>query len=91
MDDASAEKALHACPHVDRDDRRCSSRFSLDRMEQAMCVCFGSFYACPMYHRLNGEFARAEATAADEASRGRPPLIMVTANGSELPLLATGT
>jgi hypothetical protein len=76
---------------VDRDDRRCNSRFRLDRMDQAMCVCFGSYYACPMYHRLNGEIKRAEAAAADEPSRGHPPLIMVTANGCELPLLATGT
>lgn len=49
--------ASGACPHVDRNDARCSHRFSLGRIEQAFNVCFGTFHACPLYHRIGGEIA----------------------------------
>jgi len=43
------------CPHVNRNDLRCASRFNLGRIEQAFCICFGAFQGCPMYHRINDE------------------------------------
>lgn len=49
--------AAGACPHVDRNDARCSHRFSLGRIEQAFNVCFGTFHGCPLYHRIGGEIA----------------------------------
>lgn len=82
MDDDDRGRG-HACPHVDRDDSRCSSRFSLGRIDQAFCVCFGAFHACPMYHRINHDLARAAAPA------GR--VITLTAHGSAVALRATGT
>jgi hypothetical protein len=75
MDDAGAGDGPPACPHIDRDDRRCSSRFCLSRIEQALGVCFGAYHACPMFHEINAEI---EAVAG---SSGMPPLIVVTANG----------
>ena len=64
------------CPHVDRNDPRCATRFSLGRIEQAFCVCFGIYHACPMYHRIGREVAlrrAANGTAVTVTiSRGLP-------------------
>lgn len=71
MDDAmrsSRRGSCGACPHVNRNDLRCGTRFRLDRLDQAFRVCFGSYHACPMYHRINAEqdafSAQAEPAAA---------------------------
>ena len=85
MDDVGRRRGgQDACPHVNRDDHRCNSRFRLDRIDQAYGVCFGAFHACPMYHQINGELVEAEAARSD-------PVIRVTAYGSTVPLRATGT
>lgn len=89
MDDDSArradEYAGQACPHVNRNDPRCASRFCLGRIDQAFHVCFGSYRGCPMYHRINREIDRAGAPP------DRIPLITMTAHGSPLHLRRTGT
>jgi hypothetical protein len=77
------------CPHIDRNDARCATRFSLGRIRQAFEVCFGAFHGCPMYHRINRELPVA----------GRPerPTVEVTISCGEprharpVPLRATGT
>ena len=78
-DDASPDSACDratspgdACPHVDRNDARCSHRFSLGRIEQAFSVCFGAFHACPLFRRLNHEF-----DLAIEDLVGPPPIVEV--------------
>lgn len=81
MDDDRRGVGSHGCPHVDRNDQRCGSRFSLGRIEQAFSVCFGSYHGCPMYHRINSELARADA----------PVTITVFGHAHELPLRPTGT
>jgi hypothetical protein len=88
MDDASASERLGCCPHVDRNDQRCSHRFSVSRLEQAFSVCFGSFQHCPMYHHINTERAKHKP-----AARRLPLVEMVemTAHGRSIPLRATGT
>ena len=73
--------ATSSCPHVNRNDPRCATRFSLGRINQAFTVCFGAYHGCPMYHRINSEIA---ADAAEVS-------ITVTCNGADLPLRATGT
>ncbi|MHC4947939.1 MAG: hypothetical protein ACYTG1_06720 [Planctomycetota bacterium] len=85
MDDDSRGTTPGACPHVDRNDPRCGSRFSLGRIDQAFCVCFGAFHGCPMYHRINRERA--------DSGRRAPALTLVTmtAHGHSVPLRATGT
>jgi hypothetical protein len=85
MDDDLRSSCPGACPHVDRDDARCSSRFSLGRIDQAFCVCFGAFHACPMYHRINSELPRATVSATGAA------IVTVSAHGHALSLRATGT
>lgn len=67
------------CPHVDRNDVRCAHRFGLARLDQAMSVCFGSFHACPIYHRLNNEPAAAASS------------IEVTVHAQRIRLRSTGT
>jgi len=77
--------ALGCCPHVDRNDLRCATRFNLGRIDQAFSVCFGAFHACPMYHRMNLE-------QSDQAPMAEPsPGVVVNAHGLSLPLLPTGT
>ena len=41
-----------ACPHIDRDDPRCAHRLSLNRIDQAFNVCFGSYRGCPVFQRI---------------------------------------
>ncbi|MCH7571685.1 MAG: hypothetical protein IH891_02085 [Planctomycetes bacterium] len=77
------------CPHVDRNDSRCGSRFSLGRIEQAFAVCFGTYHVCPMYHQIN-----AELGAALPEQHLRPhsqPVVTVMSNECDQPLRATGT
>lgn len=76
------------CPHVNRNDPRCATRFSLGRIDQAFTVCFGAYHGCPMYHRISGELD-AEARSG--------PVIAVTVSArnprhdAPAPLRATGT
>ncbi len=74
------------CPHIDRDDPRCASRFNIGRLDQAFSVCFGSFHGCPMFHRINHEQFRRERQVD-----ARVPLITITAHGRSIPLRPTGT
>lgn len=83
-----------ACPFVDRNDNRCTSRFSLGRIDQAFDVCFGSYRACPMYHRITVEVGADVANIATERRehpRFPSSLITITAHGRALPLRPTGT
>lgn len=84
MDDGSQLRPAGDCPHVDLNDRRCGSRFSLGRIDQALAVCFGSYATCPMYHEINVE-QRREQDAQVEIQ------VTVTSNGIQLPLRQTGT
>lgn len=80
------------CPHVNRNDLRCGSRFTLGRLDQAYAVCFGSYRGCPMYHRINRELHDECATAVVAASAMQSsPLVQITANGNRLSLRPTGT
>jgi len=75
------------CPHLDRNDARCGSRFRLGGIDQAFDVCLGSFHGCVMYHRLNRELAA-------DARRGATPAIAtvaVTAHGHAVALRPTGS
>ncbi len=76
---------VEACPHVNVNDPRCASRFSLGRIDQAFSVCFGSYHVCPMYRRISSETAEAEAQARTAVT------ITVSGNDIELPLRATGS
>ncbi len=78
------ERAVSACPHVNRNDPRCATRFCLSRIDQAFSVCFGAYHGCPMYHRINAEAVPGERTPA--------PMVAITISCNAVePLRATGT
>jgi hypothetical protein len=85
MDDHRRAETHRGCPHVNLNDARCNSRFSLGRIDQAFCVCFGAFHACPMYHQINAHLA--EAHRSETAN----PLVALTCDGLKPPLRATGS
>lgn len=70
------------CPYVDRNDQRCGSRFIIGHLEQTFGVCFGTYRACPMYHRIHAERLTA-ARARSRIAQGIP-LITITAHGTPL-------
>lgn len=83
--------ADHAgCPHVNRNDARCSGRFSLTSIEQAFGVCFGGFYGCPLFHRINGELTR-RCRDADRVPAPLPFVAVTVHADTRQPLRATGT
>ncbi len=81
MDDDRHRAGVTGCPHVDRDDQRCSSRFNLGRIQQAFTVCFGSYHGCPMFHRINTELTRDRHDVT----------VTVLGHALDVPLRATGT
>lgn len=89
MDDETHLSRSAACPYVNENDPRCTSRFALSRMQQAFTVCFGSFHACPMYRQIRID--RDRQSQAASALSAPVPLINVTAHGQPIPLRATGS
>ena len=86
---ADEVESPETCPHVNRNDARCASRFSLGRIDQAFSVCFGSYRACPMYHRLNGELHHR--TNGNRIEAAGLPVITLTSGGLAVPLRPTGS
>jgi len=79
-----------ACPHVNLNDARCATRFSLGRIHQAFSVCFGAFHGCPMFHRINCEVSALE-TAGAHAAPEPAPLVAITVAGRGAPAIAATT
>jgi hypothetical protein len=96
MEDDRRRDPHRGCPHVDRNDPRCNSRFSLGRIDQAFCVCFGAFHACPMYHQINADLSgNRPPLPAVGAGEIRPDrgleVVSVTIGPLDATLRATGT
>ncbi len=68
-----SDRQWGACPHIDRNDERCAHRFSIGRIDQAFNVCFGSFRACPHFHRFNNEIA----IEGEGSERQHPTLVEI--------------
>jgi hypothetical protein len=79
---ASAERQCNDCPHVERNDLRCCTRFRLGRINQAFSVCFGAYRGCPMFHRINGELREPRDDHAP---------VVITVSGHGVELRPTGT
>jgi hypothetical protein len=43
------------CPFIERVDHRCSSYFSLERLDHAFDVCFDQYKACPLFRQMMAE------------------------------------
>lgn len=64
----------HHCPFLNRADERCSSHFSLDRLQHAFKFCFDGYKSCPLYLQLFVErqvrrASGAEPRTGDDANR----------------------
>lgn len=74
------------CPHLERNDQRCASRFALGRLDQMLDICLGNGRSgCFMYHRICHEDAQ-RATSNHSASPITP-----THDGQPLRLRPTGS
>lgn len=45
----------HLCPHVERNDSRCQSRYRMAELDSMYRYCTGGFYGCVLFHRINRE------------------------------------
>lgn len=61
------------CPHVDLNDPRCSSRFTLAGVEDAFGVCCGGHHGCATFHRINMELRFRATVGTDGSTRGATP------------------
>jgi hypothetical protein len=85
MDDRS-HGAHDCCPHIERNERMCASRFTLNRVDQAFSVCCGSWHCCPMYARISMQIAEDEAVDVPV-----PVVLTVHTDGRLERLRPTGT
>jgi hypothetical protein len=60
----------HLCPHVDKNDPRCQSRFRMGELDVMYRYCLGGFYGCVLFHRINREAAYGSAQPV--TVHGRP-------------------
>lgn len=67
------------CPFLNRSDRRCSDKLSLDHITHAFDYCFGDYKACPVYleqlaerrvRRLCGLLTPPESSVPDRGRGG---------------------
>jgi hypothetical protein len=75
------------CPFLNRSDRRCSDKLSLDRIAHAFDHCFGEYKDCPVYlellverrvRRLCGLLTPAEQGSAQIDVPRRRPVVQLT-------------
>jgi hypothetical protein len=78
------------CPFIERVDHRCSSYFSLERLDHAFEVCFDQYKACPLFQQMMAERrmkrhgGHGEARDGERASdNGAPPTLWVASRESE--------
>ena len=64
----------HHCPFLNRADRRCSSFFSIDRLQHAFEHCFDAYPSCDVYRELlvERQARRSEAAAAGGTRQNVP-------------------
>ena len=62
------------CPFLNRADPRCSSNFSLDRLDHAFEYCFNQYQQCPVYLELLLERRVRQLSSAAHPTRDRVQL-----------------
>ncbi|HWE02287.1 MAG TPA: hypothetical protein VG326_07720 [Tepidisphaeraceae bacterium] len=87
------------CPFLNRSDARCSTNFSLERLDNAYDYCFGQYADCPVYLELLVErrLRRVrEAAGAPRTSRWQndasedaqaPSVVAITHGGRRIQLV----
>ena len=91
MQPESTDKILEdACPFLDCQDARCSSRFTLGQLDSMIDMCVGGGTSrCVMYHRLRMEQEQGALTAASPSPVPDP--VLMTCNGANIGLRPTGS
>lgn len=77
------------CPHLNRNDARCSHRFRLDSLHELFEVCCEGFEGCALYYKLNREHPETQ-TPMEEGSISSS-LIGLTIHGGDPHVRATGS
>ena len=79
-----------ACPFLDCNDARCSSRFTLGQLDAMLDMCVGGgTSSCVMYHRLRME--QEQGTLTDASPTPVPDPVLMTCNGATIELRPTGS
>ena len=86
---SAASARTGGCPYLDRGDRRCGDRFTLERIDEAFAVCLGAHHGCEHYHRIK----REDADGLEPSPAVAPPRVILTwsDDGLRRPIPATGT
>jgi hypothetical protein len=73
-------KAIRQCPFLEGADKRCSSCFRLEHLNEAFRYCFGRYKACPTYLQLQVEdrMRSMESAAVDAENTFDPGLISIS-------------
>jgi len=66
------------CPFLNRADVRCSTFFSLDRLEHTFDYCFGAYQECGVYPEL---LVERRLRRMSGSSHGSTPLVQITLPG----------
>jgi hypothetical protein len=61
------------CPFLNRADQRCSSYFSIERLQHAFGHCFNAYRTCAVYQVLLDERQARRSLAASGGGRGTAP------------------
>lgn len=80
-------ECANQCPFIDRIDHRCSSNFSLERLNHAFDHCFDNYKACPLFQEMMAErrLRRVMTAAGDPHGQPEPmevPTLWVAARTS---------
>lgn len=79
-----------ACPFLDAHDSRCSSRFTLNKLDDMLDMCVGgSTTRCVMFHRLRMEQEQGILVATSPPALPDP--VLMTCNGTPIGLRPTGS
>ena len=60
------------CPFIDADKHECSGRLNMGHLNDALALCAGKYFLCPLYLELcrSSEMTGTLATAAPVAAAG---------------------
>lgn len=67
----------HHCPFLNRSDARCSTHFSLERLDRAFDHCFGRYHECSVYLELLTERRVRPFAGRQEVGDETSPLVRI--------------
>jgi len=92
MSHLNGQGEKHSCPHIDGEDSRCASLFTLSQIDQAFALCLNNHERCSTYKSIQDESKRQSRLINLTCSVGRFSDEHPTSIGAvPAPLQATGT